>query len=224
MDIRAKQELSGKELIFYIMAGSETVDFMRDKIDLVVKTILGLLQVPYKNRRLIVLSYSNDSIAWTFISSGIKRRPLSAHCRLIQTEKDYAVETLYSSEIGASSIPMSFVKSVYDSLGELIKYTLSKFPDLLYQLQPFFEVVDEVIDNQKSQHKDKQEVKTVLTDDRRSRALMQVIERIISRYLRCSFSLDGPIFELFELAKRVYRAKNEPEFQSVLTEITNFNK
>lgn len=220
MDIKAKQELSGKELVLYITASSKALDSMRDEVDLVVKTLLGLLQVPYKDRGFVILSYSNASIRWVFISGS----PLSALCKFIQTEKDYAVKNLYSSEIGASSIPLPFVQSVYDSLGELIKYTLRKFPYLLYQLQPFFEVVDETNDNQKSQHKDKQKVKKVLTENRKSRAVMQIIARITSRHYSGVVSLDEPIFELLELARRIYQAKNEREFQLVLTELANFNK
>lgn len=61
-------------------------------------------------------------------------------------------------------------------------------------------------------------------DEKKSRALMQVIERIIVRHHQGLVSLDEPSFELFELAKRIRRAKDEKEFQDAMRKLAAFVK
>ena len=56
-------------------------------------------------------------------------------------------------------------------------------------------------------------------DDRKARALMIVIEKIIARNHQGLTSLDEKTFKLFELAKRVHYAKNEEEFQSAVADL-----
>ncbi len=61
-------------------------------------------------------------------------------------------------------------------------------------------------------------------DDRKVRALMMVIERIVARHHRGLVILDEPSFELFEMAKSIERAANEEDLQRVLTKLAEFNK
>ncbi|OGZ17450.1 MAG: hypothetical protein A2V72_00230 [Candidatus Nealsonbacteria bacterium RBG_13_37_56] len=61
-------------------------------------------------------------------------------------------------------------------------------------------------------------------DEKKSRALMIIIQKIIGRYHQGLISLDEPSFELFELAKRIQRAKNEKTFQDALKALATFNK
>ncbi len=53
---------------------------------------------------------------------------------------------------------------------------------------------------------------------------MIIIQKIIGRYHQGLISLDEPSFELFELAKRIQRAKNEKTFQDALKALATFNK
>ena len=58
-----------------------------------------------------------------------------------------------------------------------------------------------------------------MSDDRKARALMIVIEHIIGRHGQGHVHLDEKSFELFELAKRIHRAENEADFQAAVTEL-----
>ena len=61
-------------------------------------------------------------------------------------------------------------------------------------------------------------------DEKKVRALMQIIWRIIYRHHRGLVVLDEPTFELFELAKRVQYAKDDAVLSGVVEELTKFNK
>ncbi|MBI2677017.1 MAG: hypothetical protein HYX21_03690 [Candidatus Yanofskybacteria bacterium] len=63
-------------------------------------------------------------------------------------------------------------------------------------------------------------------DKRKLTALMTVVELFIVKHHQGSVLLDEPSFQLFELAKRIYRTKEDDEksLQEVLTELANFKK
>lgn len=63
-------------------------------------------------------------------------------------------------------------------------------------------------------------------DKRKLIALMTTLQRLVARHERGLIKLDEASFELFELAKRVYRVNeyDEKSFQEILTELADFNK
>lgn len=66
--------------------------------------------------------------------------------------------------------------------------------------------------------------KTDKTDERKSQALMQIIERLITRHHQGLIVLDEPSFELFELAKRISWAENKTDLSTALTDFRDFEK
>ncbi|MBI2639865.1 MAG: hypothetical protein HYW90_03180 [Candidatus Sungbacteria bacterium] len=61
-------------------------------------------------------------------------------------------------------------------------------------------------------------------DEKKVRALMGIVWRIIGRHHRGLVVLDEPTFELFELAKRVDMAKTPAELKGALEALVSFNK
>jgi len=55
--------------------------------------------------------------------------------------------------------------------------------------------------------------------DRKARALMIIIEKMIAGILQEYASLGEAIFKLFELAKKIYQARTEDEFQVAVSEL-----
>jgi hypothetical protein len=53
----------------------------------------------------------------------------------------------------------------------------------------------------------------------KARGLMQVIERIIARHNRGECRLDEETFKLFEIAKRIKRARSDREFLEAVRQL-----
>lgn len=65
---------------------------------------------------------------------------------------------------------------------------------------------------------------TMWLSEKKYKALMVIIEKLVGRHYRGLIIFDEPSFELFELAKRIYRTKDEKEFQGAIMYLVNFNK
>lgn len=61
-------------------------------------------------------------------------------------------------------------------------------------------------------------------NERKVRALMGLIQRLVARHERGLVVLDEPSFELVELAKRVRRARTHGELKDAIEELIGFNK
>ena len=62
------------------------------------------------------------------------------------------------------------------------------------------------------------------SDTKKAAALMQVLERIVTRHGHGQVFLDNPSFQLYELAKRFKQARTEGEFHDALRDLENFKK
>ena len=60
--------------------------------------------------------------------------------------------------------------------------------------------------------------------DLKAVVLMNIIHQIVARHHNGRCALDEPAFELFELAKRVYRVETREEFDRAVNELEAFNK
>jgi hypothetical protein len=60
--------------------------------------------------------------------------------------------------------------------------------------------------------------------DKKTSALMIVIENILGRHHQGLIRLDEPTFELFEFAKRIFYAETDEDIRQVTAEISRFKK
>jgi hypothetical protein len=58
-----------------------------------------------------------------------------------------------------------------------------------------------------------------MLSDRKARALMIVIRKIIAKHDLGQVDLDSETFKLFEAAKIIYRAKNERDFRVAVAKL-----
>ncbi|HAU07554.1 MAG: hypothetical protein UW46_C0007G0018 [Candidatus Yanofskybacteria bacterium GW2011_GWF1_44_227] len=133
--------MEAKEVVRRIIAGSRTIDAMRDEIDLVVKTVLGLTgstelinaAVQYHDK----IFFSDGNASWHLFFK--KGWPSQIVVEFILGK----TRVIYSSyEYDGLTIPMAYVERVYEMLTLFVAEMVKMFPHLEERLSPLLKAAD----------------------------------------------------------------------------------